>query len=176
MILLGAWLLSGCAPPKYAQAPKNAVPNRDRLPEDVYGGYITLTSRDSVILTGELIGMRNDSLFILSEKMTSVHRNNVVKARVIVHLPNNYKGTGIALTGASGLVIIQAAEYEGALGLGLGSMLLNGIGLVSAQETENMKINYYDWSEGWEKVIIYSRFPNGIPETLKLSELTARMK
>lgn len=121
--------------------------------------------------------MRNDSLFILSEEMGSIHRNNVVKARVVVHLPNNYKGAGIALIGASGLVIIQAAEYGGgAAGLGIGNMLLNGIGLASAQGTEDMKINYYDWSEGWEKVMIYSRFPNGIPETLKLPELTSRMK
>jgi hypothetical protein len=177
-VLLWASLLCGCETPNYVLAPKSSLPVRDRLPQDVFGSYITVTASDSSLFSGELIGMRNDSLFILSDSLVTIHRNHVSKARIIVHLPNNYKTGGFVLMGLSGLVMIHGGgEYGGGpIGLGVASILINGIGLASAQETENKKINYFDWSEGWEKVIVYSRFPQGIPSTIKLSELNARSK
>jgi hypothetical protein len=174
------WLILfyGCSPPNYVLAPRSSLPVRDRLPQDVFGSFITVTASDSLLFSGELIGMRNDSLFILSDSLVTIHRNYVSKARIIVHLPNNYKTGGFVLMGLSGLVMIHGGgEYGGGpIGLGVASILINGIGLTSAQETENKKINYYDWSEGWEKVIVYSRFPQGIPSAIKLSELNARSK
>lgn len=173
------WLILcyGCSPPNYVLAPKSSLPVRDRLPQDVFGSYITVTASDSSHFSGELIGMRNDSLFILSDSLVTIHRNLVSNARIIVHLPNNYKTGGFVLMGLSGLVMIQGGEYGGGpIGLGVASILINGIGLTSAQETENKKINYYDWSEGWEKVTIYSRFPHGVPSTINSAELKARLK
>jgi len=170
-------LLYGCNSQSRMMAPTASLPVRDQLPEDVYGGYITITRRDSAVLSGELIGMRSDSLYVLSDTMKSIHRDQIASARVIVHLPNNYRKVGFPVIGASGLVILQAAEYaEGPLMLGLGSMALNGLALYSAQATEDLKVNYYDWSEGWQKVMAYSRFPYNIPDTIRLSELEPRHK
>jgi hypothetical protein len=78
--------------------------------------------------------------------------------------------------GLSGLVMVHAgSEFgSGPLALGVSGIIYNGIGLASAQGTEDKKMNYYDWSEGWEKVMVYSRFPYGIPSTIKLTELKAR--
>jgi hypothetical protein len=90
-------------------------------------------------------------------------------------MPNNYKAGGIILMGLSGLVMVQASEYGGGpLTLGISGIMFNAIGLASAQATEDMKINYYDWSEGWDKVMVYSRFPQGIPSAINLKDLKAR--
>jgi len=176
-VMVWASLFCGCATPSYVLAPKDSLPVRDRLLQDVFGSYIAVTARDSSHFSGELIGMRNDSLFILSDSLVTINRNLVSNARIIVHMPNNYRTGGYVLMGLSGLVMIQGAEYGGGpVALGVASILINGIGLASAQETENRKINYYDWSEGWEKVIAYSRFPYGIPATINLAELKPRSK
>lgn len=174
-ILFTGLLFFGCRPPRVVLAPKGTVPKRSMLAQDVFGGYITVTTRDSVKFSGELIGMRNDSLVILSQFIIKIQRKTVSAARIIVHMPNDYSGAGIALMGASGAVMVHAGTYGGGpLSLGLSGILFNGIGLASAQNTENLKINYFDWSEGWEKVMVYSRFPYGIPSTINLLELKGR--
>lgn len=176
LVLLGLTLCQ-CATPNYVLAPTGSVPVRNLLPQDVFGGYININTIDSTIVSGELIGVRNDSLVILSDSVKTIHHRHVAKARIIIHHPNNYKVAGVTLMGLSGLVMLQAGEFgEGPLALGISAILSNAIGLASAQGTENKKINYYNWSEGWNKVILYSRFPNGIPATINLSELRGRLK
>lgn len=177
IILTVLTLFFGCKPARVVQAPAGTVPRRSQLPQDVYGGYITVTTRDSMNFSGELIGMRNDSLVVLADTVIKMPREAVLSARVIVHLPNDYRTGGYILMGLSSLVMFQAGGYgEGPIAMGISGILYNGIGLASAQNTENLKINYYDWAEGWENVILYSRFPKGIPVTLNLSELTGREK
>ncbi len=168
-------ICQGCSTPRYIAAPEGTVPKRNQLVEDVFGGYITAETKDSVEVSGELIGMRNDSIFVLSDSLQVIPRELVSRARVIVHMPNNYRGAGGVLIVMGSLVAVQAGGFGGApVGLAAATGLLNGIGVASAVGTEEMKINYFDWSEGWEKVIVYSRFPDGIPPTIKLSELRAR--
>ncbi len=178
LLLLFMGMLFGCGSPKYVVTPEGTVPKRNQLEEDVFGGYIMVKTKDSLDISGELIGMRNDSVFIFSDSISVVHRERISKARVIVHMPNNYKGAGLALMGLSSLVIVHSGSQFGTLpaAVAIGGILYNGIGLASAVGTEEKKINYYDWSEGWEKVIRYSRFPYGIPSTIELSELKVRSK
>lgn len=172
---MASGLMFRCGSPQYVVAPKGTVPNREKLPQDVFGGYVTAKTKNSLTISGELIGMRHDSVFVLGDSIKGIPRDFIKEARIIVHMPNNYKGPGIALMGLSGLVIIQTAEYgSGPLALGLSGILYNGIGLASAQGTEDKKINYYDWSEGWEKVMLYSRFPDGIPVSVQISALRGR--
>lgn len=174
-ILVLAMSMLSCGKAAFVSAPGGSVPLRKDLEKDVYGSYIILLTTDKTEYRGELIGMRNDTIVVLSSDLNLILRDKVSSARAIVHLPNNYRVGGGVLMGLSGLVIFQTPGYGGsAFTLGLFGMLFNGIGLASAQGTEDMKINYFDWSEGWEKVMIYSRFPKGIPSVVKIQELRPR--
>lgn len=182
-VIVSAMSLFSCGPAAYVSAPVGSIPLRKNLEMDVHGSYITLLTTDSITHSGELIGIRNDTIVILSDnvnimllnRLSLIARNRVSSARIIVHLPNNYRvGGGIAM-GLSGAVIFHTGGYGSApLAMGLWGLAFNGIGLASAQGTEDMKVNYFDWSEGWEKVMIYSRFPKEIPSTISLEELQPR--
>jgi hypothetical protein len=168
------FILAACAPATVL-APKGTVPKRAQLEQDVFGGYITLKTTDSISYTGELIGVRNDSLVILAETAISIPRKNISTARVIIHNPNDYKGAAAGLSVPGFLNFTHVGEFGAAPAALVVSVILNNaIGLASAQATEIRKINYMDWEEGWEKVAIYSRFPMGIPTGIRLAELNGR--
>jgi hypothetical protein len=153
-------------------SPSETVPSRSTLVYDAFGGYITVKTSDSVRYAGELIGMRNDSLIVLGDSLSSISTKNISGARVVVYSPNKY--------GAGFLFAIPNLFLFGVSGddIGGGPAILalyltsfNVMGTSMAIGTENGKKNYYDLSDGWKEVIKYSRFPYEIPPTLKLSEL-----
>jgi hypothetical protein len=167
--------LASCAPAAVL-APKGTVPKRAQLEQDVFGSYITLKTIDSISYTGELIGVRNDSIVILSESAIGIPRKNISTARVIIHNPNDYRGAAAGLSVPGVLNFAHVGEFGAApAALAISVILNNAIGLAAAQSTENKKINYMDWEEGWEKLVLYSRFPMGIPISIHLVDLKGRI-
>ncbi len=156
-------------------APVGTVPKRSAFTHDAYGGYITILTADNFSCSGELIGLRNDSIIVLADSVISIGSKNISKARIIVYSPNKY--------GASWLLALPNLFMLGAgcddcgspTGLAVFLTAIDAIGISIAMGTENKKINYYDWSEGWNEVMKYSRFPYGVPQNINISELKRRI-
>lgn len=156
-------------------APSGTVPKRNALPYDAFGGYITIQTLDNLNYSGELIGMRNDSLIVLAESLIYVNSKNISKARIIVFAPNKYGGGYLLAIPNIGLLGLMG-EYGGATAVfAVFLTAIDAIGISIAMGTENKKVNYYDWSEGWNEVMKYSRFPYGIPQSINDSELRRRI-
>ncbi len=177
LILLLISALLGCKSNRNSVlAPEGSVPKRKALIFDPYGGYISIKTLDNQSLSGELIGLRNDSLFIWNDTLAYVDPERIAEARLIVYEPNNYS-SGILMAIPNLFLFALAGEYGvGPIVMGLMFTAIDAIGVGMAYDTEYKKLNYYDWSEGRNLVLAYSRFPYGIPKTINLAEFEGRPK
>jgi hypothetical protein len=174
LIPLSLALLGGCER-NLVLAPKGMVPNRHALPYDPFGSYITIQTSDSIRYSGELIGMRNDSVILLGESVSRINSKSIFKARVIVHGPNQYGAGFLFMVPSLFLFGLDGGEYgDGPAVMALLFTIYDAVGLSLAVGTETKKVNYYDWSESPDGVMKYSRFPYGVPQSIKLSELQRR--
>lgn len=165
-------ILSGCKA-NIVMAPKGSVPKRTELEKDGYGGYFTLVA-DGNYITGELIGVRNDSIVVLSNMISKVPIDQITYGQVIVHNPNNYLAGGF-LPMFPNLILMTIGGYGGSpIAFGLFLSAINAAGLAVASGTENLKVNYYEWKESQVEVLKYSRFPGGIPNQVNLEDLLPR--
>lgn len=165
--------LAGCKT-NLVLSPDGTVPKRGALTYDAYGGYITIQTADNFSYSGELIGLRNDSIIVVADSVISICSKKISKARIIVYSPNKYvAGFLLALPN---LFMLGASCDDCGSPAGLAVVLtaIDAIGISMAMGTENKKVNYYDWSEGWNMVMKYSRFPYGIPQNVNLLELKSR--
>ena len=165
--------LAGCKT-NVVLAPAGTLPKRSAFTYDAYGGYITIQTTDNFSCSGELIGLRNDSIIVLADSVFSIGSKKISKARIIVYSPNKY-GAGFLLA-LPNLFMLGAGcdDCSSPAGLAVFLTAIDAIGISIAMGTENKKVNYYDWSEGWNVVRKYSRFPYGIPQNVNLSELKSR--
>lgn len=155
-------------------SPQGMVPNRKGLPYDAYGGYITIQTQQNTGYAGELLGIRNDSLVILSSNLIYIHKTEILNGRIIIYEPNSYRqGLLFAIPNLFLLGLIGNYGFAPVLtsvfftGLNLGAL---GI----AKTTEELKYNYIDWTGEGSEVLKYARFPNGIPTQLDLKLLSPR--
>jgi hypothetical protein len=152
------------------RAPHGTVPLRTQLTDDAFGGWIGMEHRDSGLIQGELIAVSEDSVFVLQGKEA--------------------KGFAKARIGAARLIIFRTAEGGYAAWTFFGSLftLTNGYFLavslpatlisgIATTATEAQRINYMDFPvNGWTELAKFSRFPQGLPREIDLSELKPRPK
>lgn len=171
-LLILLLILSGCQT-NVIMAPKGSVPKRTELEKDGYGGYFTLVA-DGNYITGELIGVRNDSIVVLSNVLSKVPIDQITYGQVIVHNPNNYLAGGL-LPMFPNLILMTIGGYGGSpIAFGLFLSAINTAGMATASGTENLKVNYFEWKESPSEVLKYSRFPGGIPNQVNLEDLQPR--
>ncbi|MDN3670166.1 hypothetical protein QWY93_12605 [Echinicola jeungdonensis] len=161
-------------------APKGTVPIRSDLPYDAYGSFIRINTADNLSYSGELIGIRNDSIFIMGPPLVGLKREEITDARVIVHSPNQYGWSSLLIIPNLIMMVVGSTceECDSSVAI-LSGLILSGyniIGTSFATGTENKKINYFDWEEGQNRVIKFSRFPYEIPPHIQLSKLEPRPK
>lgn len=155
-------------------SPQGMVPKRNGLPDDAYGGYITLQTKQNTGYAGELIGTRNDSLVILSNNLFYIHKTEILNGRIIIYEPNHYRqGLLFAIPNLFLLGLIGNYGFAPVVT----SLLFTGLNLGAlgiAKTTEELKYNYIDWTGDGSEVLKYARFPQGIPAQLNLKLLSIR--
>ena len=152
------------------KAPIGSVPNRKALRTDCYGGWLDLrlnSSNDTV--TGEFIAANEDSIYIMqSGKVQTYAISNISSARVITF--NNSRGAYVVWTVAGSLLTISNGGF---LVFTLPPVLISGI-LTTVAEAK--RINYLDYpSNSFKELSKYARFPQGMPEGIKTSDLKQRL-
>jgi hypothetical protein len=155
-------------------APEGAVPKRTYLDRDLYGGYITVIA-DGETLTGELIGVRNDSIVVVVDNQAfSKPLAQVTYGKLIAHAPNSYVAGGLLPMIPNAIMMTIGGYGGGPILMGLFFSAINAGGMVAAGATENQKFNYFEWDKEKEELLKYSRFPGGIPEKVELGRLKGR--
>jgi hypothetical protein len=166
-------VLNSCTS-NFILAPEGAVPKRTDLDRDLYGGYITVIA-DGETLTGELIGVRNDSIVVVVDNQAfSKPLAQVTYGKLIAHAPNSYVAGGLLPMIPNAIMMTIGGYGGGPILMGLFFSAINAGGMVAAGATENQKFNYFEWDKEKEELLKYSRFPGGIPEKVELRRLKGR--
>ncbi|WP_439481367.1 hypothetical protein [Cyclobacterium plantarum] len=159
----------------------NSVPVPDGMEVDrislsshPYGSYISGMDTNNNYFAGELIGVRNDTMVVLSQTLHLITKTEVSHARVIIYKPKNYNA-GFLMLAPNLIMMAVGIPYSGSAALVLGFLFSAGdvAGIMAAKSWEKSGFNYIDWSEDPNKLLIYSRFPAGIPAQINLTALQA---
>jgi len=157
IILALTTLIGSCTTPKY-------VP----LPEDVgtelYGSFIMLDPPGGERVKGELIAVNEDALIILDAlaKIITIPKGNVGEFRV--KYANSQKKYGwripvyTLLSAGHGFGLIVSAPVNLAVTTG-----------VSIDAANDFKYN--NETIGYEELRMFARFPQGIPEGVRLEDI-----
>lgn len=170
-ILLMQSVLS-CAP-ALPIAPSGYVPSREVLVQDPYGSYFSFYTAEKNY-EGELLGMRNDSVFVLGKTMARVFSGDIKDGQLIIYSPSKFL-FGLIMMIPNASLLIHVGSYGSApAALALSLSLVDFIGMLPAKAMEREITNYRKWRDGWSAVMRYSRFPGGIPADLNVAQLSRR--
>ncbi len=153
------------------KAPLGSVPNRKAITTDAYGGWLELrlNSSDDPV-AGEFIAANEDSIYIMQSGEVQIYAiSDISFARVIIF--NTNRGAYVVWTVAGSLFTLSNGTL---LIFTLPPVLVSGI-LTSVAEAK--RINYLDYpSNSFKELSKYARFPQGMPEGIKTSDLNPRPK
>jgi hypothetical protein len=161
----------GCTSPKHLSAPKDSVPKRVKLDQSTSGGYVTVFSHSDVKYEGELVGVRNDSMFILGAGIRSIALEDIKNGTLVIFKPQNYINTFLLMSLPSALLLVHVPMYGTALLWVILSFAVNYVGAVPALAIEAEIQNFVVWEEDPTQFLYFARFPGGIPPGLNLRDL-----
>lgn len=160
-------IIAGCA---HSYAPKRWLPDTRQIQTEAYGGWLTIEyksqNKKAETIKGEYIASDSTKVYILFDSLSIIPKD-IIKSAV---LEIDDKNTG---------------PYSGWTTLGSVSTLSHGKFLiftfpiwiatgVSASSGESFRDRYAEDNPAdayWNKIIKFSRFPQGLPENLNLKTL-----
>ena len=166
-ILVIVFLTFNCASVK---APKDWLPEPEKISEDVYGAWIALRLNDSGdhhFFGGEFICYEEKKIYLLNENgLSKIEIKNIKEA--VIDLYQRETNTlalwtvgGILSTASHGFFLIVSAPI----------WLVSGI-INSAIASHSGRFAQDDPDELWfEEMKKYSRFPEGLPKDVDLNTL-----
>jgi hypothetical protein len=155
LILNLSLIISRCAT---FTAPAGWLDEPEQAPQSAYGGWIEVELLDSRMVTGELIAIGQDSLFIADSLFRAISLAQIKGAEVVFYdsqygLMASWAFLGTLSTLSHGFGFVLTAPL----------WMLFGSGITSARSWEPV-IKYPD--EPWDKISSYARFPQGLPSPI----------
>jgi hypothetical protein len=149
-------------------APRKSVPKRNAISTDAFGGWITINAGNPAALSGELIGLTEASVYIMTgDGLELIPKQQIVSARLVMFNTESFE-YGLWTTAGSLATISNGYFMIFTFPL----WLATGIP-VSAGEANRQ--NYLDYpASGWDELNKFARFPQGIPPGIELSSLRPR--
>lgn len=166
-VFLNLFLLLSCASVSIPESKK--LPTPTELPRYPYGAFISVRVKDRFI-NGEILGVEGNTLYVLTtdDKILSIPKDKVRYYNVIECRHEGYKGTAqaIVMLGLSVLGAVSSIPLNGLLVLISGPLWLftGTIGGLSIVLSSNPDCSP---EVGWDKLIRYSRYPQGIPQEIR---------
>jgi hypothetical protein len=166
-LMLGS-LMCSCAS---LHAPPGWLPPARSDQVDSFGGWIqlrTTSAAGSVDLSGELIALDADSLFVLSSaELRAVALNEIARADVIwydseARLAGLWTVLGTLSTPSHGVGLIISAPVWIVIG-----------GLATSAQSWQGRVKWPD--KDWETIRAYCRFPQGLPPGIDRRALLPRV-
>jgi hypothetical protein len=168
-------ILSGCAasrvPSEYRFGPKS-------LRKQISGNWMDIKFHSGDItnplksLSGELIAIQSDSIFILASNGLAVVHLSAIDETVL-YMYNNQAGGLAVLTGLLYMPNIIAAlvmEEPGFLIIGV-PLVLTGSTLAIVESSNHSNLLKYPYSNKLEELKKFARYPQGLPPGIDRSRL-----
>jgi hypothetical protein len=136
-------------------------PSPEMMQREAFGGYIVVTSRDGALVTGELLAVAADRLYVDGpDKRVPfvVARANITEAELFEYEAGDVTTWGVlgALSTAShGFWLVFSAPAW-----------IAATSITNAVESRHMILHYP--SDGWEPLARWARYPQGPPEQLRV--------
>ena len=163
-LLSSLFILSGCQNP---MIPSGYVPGIKEVSSGVYGAWIKVKAFSDSIenlsleLSGELIAVSNDSLYVLTEvDLIALHRDRISGASLYL-----FRSRNLPMFGFLGLIptfigIVASADY-GAGFFVLGLPLLTTTVLQAVLKGNSVLL--YPEKATMDDLVKYARYPQGLP-------------
>ena len=157
-------IIPGCAP---QIAPIGYLPTSEETQSDTYGGWTKIQCKNK-LLSGELIAISSDSIFILSNDQLNV----ISKIEVIDMRLDKYDSKSINMFGWTTTGIFSTISHGFGLVLSAPLWILTG-SIASSYQSRKPIIKYPD--SPFDDFIPFSRFPQGLPDELNIDTLKSKI-
>jgi hypothetical protein len=163
-VFLNLFLLLSCASVSLLESKE--LPKPAELPRYPYGAFITVRVKDRFI-NGEILGVEGNTLYVLTtdDKILSIPKDKVRYYKVIEC--KDYTGVWQAI----GILTLSVLGAVSSIFVNGRFVLISGPLWISTGTIGGLHIllSNPDCSPevGWDKLIRYSRYPQGIPQEIK---------
>jgi len=160
-------LVWGCAP---TNAPRDWLASPEGTPRDVRGGWVKLqytsAAKAKAQISGELIAISGDSLFIANDALQAIALSNIKSAQLEAYRSNSAGMGGLVFLGtlstiSNGLLLIFTAPV----------WIIGGSIATSARSFEPI-IKYP--KQEWSRFSPFARYPQGLPVGLARQQIKMR--
>jgi hypothetical protein len=150
------------------RAPGKSVPKRHGVATEAFGGWIMVSSGNPEVSGGELIGLTEESVYIMTgDGLQVIPRAEVVSARLIMYNTDAWEYS--LWTTAGSLATLSNGFF---LAFTFPMWLVTGIPVATGEANRH---NYIDYpAAGWDELNKFARFPQGIPKGIDISSLRPR--
>jgi hypothetical protein len=161
-IITSLIIISGCAK-RYA--PVNYLPETEKVPEDAFGGWITLVmegdrlpqNKKPLQYGGEFIAVDENVVYVLNDSLLQIPKQTVFKS--ILEVDKKETATygywtffGTLISATHGVFFAVTAPLWLSIGISA---------TIGESERDRYEIEHPD-EDYWEEVKKYSRFPQGV--------------
>lgn len=149
--------ISSCSTPKY-------LPSADKIDVNTYGSYIKISQKNKPNTEGELIALDHEYITVLnydSKECLVLPLAEINKFTLLYATPKHYGWTipaSILLSVSHGFV-------------GMITLPLNLIVTISTTASSELAFTYNEKSMTFDKLKMFARFPQGIPQNIKISDI-----
>ena len=163
-LLLPILIYSGCAA---SNVPDNWLSEPEDMATNTYGGWITVdyssNLKEEFRISGELIAISNDSVYVLNEIFYAISKNDILSARLVCYESNYGKMAPLVLLGtlstiSNGWFLIFTAP-----------MWIIGGTISTATRSHAPIINFPQTD--FDEFVPYARFPQGLPKGINRNKI-----
>jgi hypothetical protein len=170
LLLISCALIIGCAG---SYAPNNYLPETEDVPQNVYGGWITVTTApDSLkpndkwmMYGGEFIASGDSDIYLLYDSLYRIPKRNITESTLELDAKNTGAYGGWVAGGS--LLTISNGYY---LVFTLPLWLVAGIPSVSGESIRDRYEMDEPTQEYWNSIKMFARFPQGVGD-IDLSQI-----
>ncbi len=156
-------LFIGCA---HTHAPAGWLSEPQDLSSDPYGGWITLKLKSNQTLSGELIAVSEDSVYVADNSFHVIPQSDVLKARLVAY--NSHAGQmgtwtilGTLSTISHGLFLVLSAP-----------VWMIGGGIAASVRSRDPILDYP--KHHFNRLAFYARFAGGLPHGIDRNRIVMK--
>lgn len=169
-VFIIALVISGCAA---SYAPDDWLPDTGEIPQNSYGGWITVVSDEGNVeseekwlqYSGEFIAVNKESIYLLYDSLYIIRKDKIVSSTIELDQKNTTL-YGAWVAGGSAATL----SHGGFAIFTLPMWMIGGISAVSGESLRDRYEEEYPDETYWSSVTKYCRFPQGV-EGIDLSNL-----
>lgn len=176
-VIVALCFLNSCAS---TYAPSDWLKDPEEAAQTGYGGWADITFKNDSMAVGELIAVYPDTLLILTNlkltKSDSIRPRSrlaaIAKNKVSEVMVTYYDSEEGAVAIATLVGMLSAPPLHGGFTIFTGPMWLLGGTAAAAARSYAPVIDYPE--SKWMELVMYARFPQGIPETVHRDSILAK--